>query len=111
LPSRRSVAYDCRKPRPKGAIEKSKARNPHDATIAVISCHQLIEFCCDYIDGELPEDEQLRFRRHLAACPDCVTFFETYRKTSEVSRESLPPEIPPSVKEAVRSFLQARKTE
>ena len=74
-----------------GAPSKVRRRaNSHDATIAVISCHQLIEFCCDYIDGELPEDEQLRFRRHLAACPDCVTFFETYRKTSEVTRDAMP---------------------
>jgi anti-sigma factor RsiW len=91
--------------------KRSKARNPHDAKIAVISCHQLIEFCCDYIDGELPDDEQLRFRRHLSACPDCVTFFETYKKTPEVSRQGLPVEIPISVKEAVRTFLQSRKTE
>jgi anti-sigma factor RsiW len=97
---------------PDGHHRKVEGAHPHDAKIAVISCHQLIEFCCDYIDGELPDDEQLRFRRHLAACPDCVIFFETYRKTPEVSRSALPAEIPPSVKEAVRSFLQqARKTE
>ena len=77
----------------------------------MISCHQLIEFCFDYLDGALPQDEQSRFRRHLAQCPDCVTFFETYQKTPELSREALSAQIPVSVREAVRSFLQSRRSE
>ena len=55
----------------------------------MISCHELIEFCLDYLDGELPHDEEVGFRRHLAQCSDCVSFFETYRKTPELSREAL----------------------
>jgi anti-sigma factor RsiW len=76
----------------------------------MISCHQLIEFCCDYLEGALPEGEQANFRRHLGQCPDCVRFFETYQKTPEVSRDALAAQIPDSVREAVRSFLQSRRT-
>jgi len=72
----------------------------------VISCQQLIDFCVDYLDGELPNDEELRFRRHLSQCPDCVAFFETYRKTAEVTREALETAMPASVKSAVRAFLR-----
>ena len=78
---------------------------------AVISCHQLIEFCLDYVDGALPDEEQVNFRRHLAQCPDCVTFFETYRKTPELSRDALSAQIPASVKESVRSYLLSRRGE
>ena len=74
----------------------------------MINCHQLIDFCFDYIEGDLPDTEQLGFQRHLAQCPDCVVFFETYRRTPELTREALATEIPPSVKEAVRSFLRTR---
>jgi anti-sigma factor RsiW len=77
----------------------------------VIDCHQLIEFCLDYIDGALPDADQVGFRRHLAQCPDCVTFFETYRKTPEISREALSTKIPASVRESVRTFLQSRRGE
>ena len=49
----------------------------------MISCHQLIEFCCEYLEGALSQEEQVDFRRHLAQCPDCVTFFDTYQKTPE----------------------------
>jgi anti-sigma factor RsiW len=75
----------------------------------VINCQQLIEFCLDYIEGALPPDEQVGFRSHLERCPDCVTFFETYRRTPEVSREALATRIPPAVHEAVRSFLRSRR--
>jgi anti-sigma factor RsiW len=77
----------------------------------VISCQQLIDFCFDYIEGDLPDDEQLDFRRHLGHCPDCVTFFETYRRTPEVSREVMGTRIPATVKEAVRTYLRDRHKE
>ena len=83
----------------------------YDQTNGMISCQQLIEFCLDYMDGDLPDDEQIGFRRHLAQCPDCVTFFETYRMTPELSREAMATKIPASVRESVRSFLQSRRSE
>ena len=75
----------------------------------MINCHELIEFCMDYLEGELPQEEEVGFRRHLAQCSDCVSFFETYRKTPELSREALHEQIPASVKESVRSFLASRR--
>ena len=69
----------------------------------MINCQQLYKFCLDYVEGELPEDEQVHFRRHLSLCPDCVTFFETYRRTPEVSRE------PASVRESVRNYLRTHR--
>jgi hypothetical protein len=97
--------------RPQRAPSKRVERAKHDGKQAVISCHQLIEFCLDYIDGALPDDDQVGFRRHLSQCPDCVTFFETYQRTPEVSREALSTEIPASVRESVRTFLLSRRGE
>ncbi len=75
----------------------------------MINCQQLIDFCFDYIDGSLPDDEQMRFRRHLAQCPDCLVFFETYRRTPELTREALATQIPPAVRDSVRSFLRSQR--
>jgi anti-sigma factor RsiW len=75
----------------------------------VISCRQLIEFCLDYIEGALPQEERARFRKHLAQCPHCETFFETYQKTPEISREALATQIPEAVRDSVRSFLRSRR--
>ena len=74
----------------------------------MISCEQLIDFCFDYIEGALPDGQQADFARHLAQCPDCVCFFETYRRTPELSREALATEMPPGVRDSVRRFLRAQ---
>lgn len=74
----------------------------------MISCQDVVEFCLDYLDGALPEEERGRFTRHLSICSDCVSFFETYRRTPEVSRQALALEMPAQVKEAVRSYLRSR---
>lgn len=75
----------------------------------MINCQQLIDFCLDYIEGSLPQDEQLRFAQHLGQCNDCVVFFETYRRIPELSREALATQMPNAVRESVRSFLRAKR--
>jgi anti-sigma factor RsiW len=74
----------------------------------LFNCQQLVDFCLDFLDGSLPEDEQRMFRSHLGHCCECVAFFETYKRTPEVSREVFALEMPASVKEAVRNFLRTR---
>jgi anti-sigma factor RsiW len=75
----------------------------------VINCQQLIDFCFDYIDGSLPQDERVRFAQHLGQCNDCVVFFETYRRTPELTREALATQIPAAVRDSVRSFLRSQR--
>jgi anti-sigma factor RsiW len=75
----------------------------------MINCQQLIDFCCDYIDGSLPKDERLRFAQHLGQCNDCVVFFETYSRIPELSREALATQMPNAVRESVRSYLRAKR--
>jgi len=89
----------------RAAIEEAGKDGRRD----VINCQQLIDFCLDYIDGSLPQDERERFKQHIGRCHDCVVFFETYRKTPELTREALDTQIPPAVREAVRSFLRAKR--
>jgi predicted anti-sigma-YlaC factor YlaD len=74
----------------------------------MISCQNVVDFCVDYLEGVMPEEEQGRFQRHLQICSDCVTFFETYRRTAEISRQALAAEMPEGVKETIRSYLRSR---
>jgi anti-sigma factor RsiW len=62
----------------------------------------------DYLSGSLPAEERTSFEGHLGHCPDCVKFFETYKKTPEMSREALSIDMPESVRSEVRSFLRKR---
>jgi anti-sigma factor RsiW len=75
----------------------------------VINCQQLIDFCFDYIDGSLPVEERSRFTQHLGQCSDCLVFFETYRRTPELTREALATQIPEAVRNSVRNFLRAQR--
>jgi anti-sigma factor RsiW len=74
----------------------------------VINCKQLVDFCFDFLDGSLPEEERSRFQGHLGRCSECVTFFETYKRTPEISREAFAVQMPEGVKEAVRTFMRTQ---
>lgn len=76
--------------------------------VIVISCQQLLDFCMDFLDGSLPEEDRRMFQNHLGYCGECEAFFETYKRTPEVSRDVFALKMPVSVKESVRSFLRAR---
>lgn len=72
------------------------------------TCRDVVEFCLEFLEGAMPSEEQTRFQSHLSKCGACVAFFETYRRTPEVSRSALSEEMPVQVKEAVRSYLRGR---
>ena len=80
---------------------------PYEKVIG-ISCSQMVDYCMDYLAGSLPNDEKKNFDDHLASCPECVKFFDTYKKTPEISREALSLEMPDRVRNEVRSFLRQR---
>lgn len=75
---------------------------------ASLGCKQVVDYALDYLDGSLPGSESAHFREHLDACPECVKFFETYRRTPEISRECFAVKMPETVKTAVLSFLRSR---
>lgn len=76
--------------------------------VFVYNCKEIVDVCLEFLDGSLPTEERRLFESHLGACPECLSFFETYRRTPELSREAFATQMPASVKEAVRSFLRNR---
>jgi len=53
-----------------------------------MTCEEVVDFLMRYLDGELTPQEQQSFEEHLAACPPCVFYLETYRTTVRVSQLS-----------------------
>ena len=59
---------------------------------------------------KLARDHAATFDRHLAVCPDCTNYLESYRKTmglsvaamSELGKREIPEDL-------VRAILEARK--
>ncbi len=53
-----------------------------------ITCHELIDFLYLYIENELPPDRKAEFERHLAVCPSCRTYIQTYRDAIILEKRS-----------------------
>ncbi|MGD9690543.1 MAG: anti-sigma factor [Phycisphaerales bacterium] len=80
----------------------------------MITCRELIEeFLMDYVQGTLGAEESRRFAEHLAVCPSCVAYVDSYRKTIELARQAghdpsgKPSEIP---EELVQAILKLRRS-
>ena len=53
------------------------------------TCKREVDFIAEYLASGLEAQEQAAFERHLKDCSDCVSFFETYKKTIELTRRFL----------------------
>jgi anti-sigma factor RsiW len=47
----------------------------------MLTCRQEMFFLDRYLAADLKDGECGRFESHLAACPDCVAFLQTYKTT------------------------------
>jgi anti-sigma factor RsiW len=77
-----------------------------------MTCKQLTEFIADYRSGALPPAVRAEFEAHLAACPDCVRYLQTYEDTIRLARgafaatdDPLPADVPEKL---VHAILAAR---
>ena len=78
-----------------------------------MTCRELIEFLADYLSGELPAEERRLFEEHLAECPDCVAYLETYEATIRLGRDAFSsvqdPGCADAPEELVAAILAARR--
>jgi anti-sigma factor RsiW len=81
---------------------------PSDDELGFLTCREIVDYCLDFLSGSLPTTERQLFSAHLRNCAECMRFFETYRKTPEISREALALRIPDRIRVAVRDFLRER---
>jgi anti-sigma factor RsiW len=77
-----------------------------------VTCRDFAEFLSQYLSGELTALERGEFEAHLAECPACVTYLDTYQKTVQLSKaayaspeDRVPDEVP---EELVQAILAAR---
>jgi anti-sigma factor RsiW len=78
-----------------------------------MNCREFTEFLHDYLFGNLPADERAEFDRHLAECPWCVAYLDSYQKTMLLSQAAytVPENAPPPAdapEELIQAILHAR---
>jgi anti-sigma factor RsiW len=60
----------------------------------LLSCRELVEFLDEYWSGRLPPETVAAFEEHLAACPSCINYTNTYRDTIRLAGQAFGPEEP-----------------
>jgi len=53
-----------------------------------LTCREIADFLMAYDDGELPPPERAVFDAHLAVCPDCVAYLQSYRATVALGKQA-----------------------
>jgi anti-sigma factor RsiW len=62
-----------------------------------IVCASGVELLMDYLEGLLPADVRAAVEEHVAGCPRCVAFLESYRETPRIWRPHSSPSSARSV--------------
>lgn len=71
-------------------------------------CQEIFAALSQYLDAELPAADCEAIQAHIAACPPCVEFVNSLKKTIALCRQPMdPPGPPPSVPDGVREKLLA----
>jgi anti-sigma factor RsiW len=77
-----------------------------------VTCRDFAEFLAQYLTGDLALAERTEFEAHLAECPTCVAYLDTYQKTIQLSKtayahpeDQVPDDVP---EQLVRAILAAR---
>ncbi len=75
-----------------------------------MTCREFVDFLMAYLEGELEPGRRAEFESHLAACPRCRTYLDTYRETVDLL-ETLCGDGPegPVPEVLVRAVLAARR--
>jgi len=72
------------------------------------SCKNCVDVLQSYLDGEMAPEDEAHLRSHLAECPPCVDFLETYKATPELCRKALAQRMPEELSQKLKAFLREK---
>lgn len=83
------------------------------------TCREVHDFLMAWLDGELEPAVGNRFEEHIAACPCCKYYLDSYQRTIKLGRDAFDPsdecdeesaEVhPPLPADLVKAVLAARR--
>jgi anti-sigma factor RsiW len=81
-----------------------------------VTCRELNDFLADYVDGELAPSVRSDFEKHLALCPTCLVYVDSYRDTIRLGKAAFddlegppPADVPERLVSAVLAARRRRK--
>lgn len=72
----------------------------------MLRCRDLGNLLHDYLEGGLEPALRRQLDEHLADCPGCLGFLNTYRHTVSVAHDLRCEDIPPELQRKLRSFIR-----
>jgi len=85
----------------------AKLRRPNPPRIND-TCERMTDLIFDYLTDRLAPHLKREFEQHLKACPDCVSFLKTYKKTVELGGSVKAGEVPVEVRTNVLAFVRQK---
>ena len=80
--------------------------------MTALTCGELIAFLSAYVDGQLSAEQTETFEAHLAQCPACVDYLQTYKDTVTLAKGAFRSDDPIEAgvpDELVQAILAARR--
>ena len=74
--------------------------------LAELTCQEFVELVTDYLEGELPAAQRLRFEQHLAGCDGCAAYLSQMRKTIQLTGQLTEQQIEPEAKEKLLKIFR-----
>jgi anti-sigma factor RsiW len=75
----------------------------------IANCRTTIDLLAALVDGALSGEEEQALQAHMADCPRCVEFLESYRGASRIIREATKVDVPAEIEERLLGFLASKR--
>ena len=75
-----------------------------------IVCASGVDQLMDFLEGVLPAEVNAALEQHVAGCPRCAAFVESYLVMPRLLRDATEASLPADVEASLKAFLRARTT-
>jgi anti-sigma factor RsiW len=71
------------------------------------TCQSGVDLLMDYLEGLLAPDIRAAAERHVAGCPRCAAFVDSYRRTPAILKRATAATIPSDLARKLQEVLRA----
>ena len=74
----------------------------------MFKCRDVGQLLYEYVEERLEPPVSRQLEQHLADCPGCLAFINTYKQTMRLSSDLRYRDIPPELRQKLRSFMKTK---